>query len=148
MSGISMAKFLADNTLFVAGIKAFPERKTNSLRLLLHLIDQEDVNLVLDDVLSEEYKKYAERFGGERTRTVIKALLSEAKITDPCDRFVRAVKPYFDEESSPEDIIHAAAALQEGAIIITNDSDFGAAAEGGIIEVWSHSRAMKEFEII
>lgn len=56
------------------------------------------------------------RFGDERTRAVIQALLSGAKITEPADRFVKPVKPYFDEESSPEDIIHATAALQEGAL--------------------------------
>lgn len=143
-----MAKFLVDNTLFVAGIKAFPERKTNSLKLLLHLIGREDADLIVDDLLAEEYKKYAERFGGERTQAVIKALLTGAKIIEPADRFIRSVKPYFDQKSSPEDIIHAAAAIQKGAIIITNDSDFDDAAEEGIIEVWSHSKAMKELEII
>lgn len=104
-----MGKFLTDNTLFVAGIKAFPKRKTNSLRLLLYLIGREDVNLILDGVLSEENKKYAERFGGERTRATIQAQLSGAKVAEPGDQSIRAVKPYFDEEPSPEDIIHAAA---------------------------------------
>lgn len=143
-----MAKFLADNTVLVAGIKAFPEHKTNSLKVLLHLIDREDKELVMNDVLEKEYEKYAERFGGERTQELIRALLVEAEKIEPDNRFVRIVKPYFDEESDPEDIIHAATALQEDAIIITNDSDFQEISEKGVMEIWNHTKAMIEFGII
>lgn len=143
-----MAKFLADNTVFVAGIKAFPEHKTNSLKVLLHLIDRKDKKLIMDDVLKKEYQKYAERFGGERTQGLILTLLDKAEQIEPDNRFVKIVKPYFNEESDPEDIIHAATALQEDAIIITNDSDFQEISEKGVLEIWNHAKAMKKFEII
>lgn len=143
-----MERFLADNTVFVAGIKAFPERKTNSLRILLHLINSKEKKPIIDTTLKKEYEKYAEKFGGQRTKELIQALLDESKITEPENRFVRIVKPYFDEESDLEDIIHSATALQEDATIITNDSDFDKIKEKDILKVWNHTTAMKKFRII
>ncbi len=143
-----MAKFLADNTLFVAGIKALPERETNSLKLLLKLLSREDADLIADDILVKEYEKYAEKLGGGMTRALIQALLSKTELVEPDNQSIETVKPHFDEKTDPEDIIHTAAALQEEATIITNDPDFDPIGEESIVEVWNHTKAMEELGII
>lgn len=143
-----MARFLADNTLFVTGIKALPKHRTNSLKVLLHLIDHEDLELIVDDVLKREYEKYGKKFGGKKTGRLIQSLLDKAREVEPEKRFIRIVKPYFNDESDPEDMIHAATTLQEDATIITNDSDFQEIREEEILEIWDHTKAMQEFGMI
>lgn len=42
------------------------------------------------------------------------------------------------------DAVLAATCLQEGAVLITNDKDFGRIAEAGIIDVWSITEAINK----
>ena len=65
---------------------------------------------------------------------------------DVDEKFLRLCKLYFPENQLI-DIYHAATCLQEGAVLITNDRHFDRINAEKIIEVWSISKAIKEFGI-
>jgi len=80
------------------------------------------------------------------TNLFIAAIKNPKKETASLRLLLELCKPYFPEEELI-DIYHAATCLQEGAVVITNDRHFDKINDEKIIEVWSISKAIDEFEI-
>lgn len=144
-SGKSIRRFLVDTNLFIAAIKN-PKRETDSLKLLLELIDNTTIVLIGNEFLITEMEKYAEVFESKRGQEILQKLIDKTEVVDVDERFLRLCKSHFPEDELI-DIYHAATCLQEGAVIITNGRHFDKISDEKIIEVWSISKAIKEFGI-
>jgi len=138
----STRKFLLDTNVFVAAVKN-PERQTDTLRLLLRIVSDPDVELVGNVLLAEELSRYAELLGSERAALLVSALLAKmeiAAVTEGCVKACRAHVPTPDKV----DVLHAATCLQTGAAMITNDRHFDKIKAAGIIEVLGLGEAIKK----
>jgi len=144
-SGKNIRLFLVDTNLFIAAIKN-PKKETNSLRLLLELIDNASITLIGNEFLIMEMEKYAQVFESKRGNEILQKLIDRTEVIDVKEKFLRLCKSYFPEDELI-DIYHAATCLQEGAILITNDRHFDKINDEKIIEVWSITRAIEEFGI-
>lgn len=144
-SGKSIRRFLVDTNLFIAAIKN-PKKETASLRLLLELIDDASIMLIGNEFLIIEMEKYAQVFESKRGKEILQKLIDKTEVFDVDEKFLRLCKSYFPEDELI-DIYHAATCLQEGAVLITNDRHFDKINDKKIIEVWSISKAIEEFEM-
>ena len=144
-SGKSIRLFLVDTNLFIAATKN-PKKETASLRLLLYLIDDTAIALIGNEFLIMEMEKYAQVFESIRGKEILRKLIDKTEVVDVDEKFLRLCKSYFPEDELI-DIYHAATCLQTDAIIITNDRHFDKINDEKIIEVWSISKAINEFEI-
>jgi len=133
--------FLLDTNVFVAAIR-HPRRQTDSLRLLLDLLEREDVDLVGNPYWVEEMLRYAEEFRSETATWLISALLKRTRIVAVAPNFVKVCARYV---TTPDlsDVTHAATCLQEHAVLISNDRHFDRIREEGILEVWSIAEAIR-----
>jgi len=136
---------LVDTNLFIASIKN-PKRETTSLKLLLELIDNVNIMLIGNEFLIIEMEKYAQVFESERGKEILQKLVDKTEVVNVDEKFLRLCKSYFPEEEVI-DIYHASTCLQEGAVLITNDRHFHKINDEKVIEVWSISKAINEFEI-
>ena len=127
-------KFLIDTNLFVAAVKS---GKTKRTELLLMLIDG-PWDLVADDILISEYERYSQKFDAREFFNVLKR---KVIMIEQSEEDILKCKPYFLPRSSA-DIVHAAACLHTGAVLITNDAHFDRIRDAGIIVVWSISDAI------
>jgi len=96
---------LLDANVFVSAIKPVP-RVTDSLRLLVHLLDA-GVRLVGNEILAEEYLRYAQLLPSPTAAALAASILEPMEITHVEERFVRACAPYFGAKSA-KDCVHAA----------------------------------------
>ncbi len=144
-SGKSIRRFLVDTNLFIAAIKN-PKKETASLKLLLELIDNTNIVLIGNEFLIMELEKYAQVFESKRGKEILLKLIDKTEVANVDEKFLRLCKSYFPEEELI-DIYHAATCLQESAVVITNDRHFDKINDEKIIEVWSISKAIDEFEI-
>ena len=135
------ALLLPDTNVFVAAIKD-PRRETETIRLIMAMIDREDIRLVGDDFLVEEMVRYAEEFQSETASWILGALLGKMEIMEVNEKFVRICRDYIDTPNL-SDIVHAAACLKSDAVLVTNDTHYDRIRDEGIIEVWSISMAIK-----
>ncbi len=134
--------FLLDTNVFVAAIKA-PRKETKTLHLILTIIENEDIRLVGDEFLTEEFVRYAEEFKSETALAIVGALFGKMEIVDVGDNLVKICKNYV-RTPNLADIIHAATCLKSDAVLISNDKHFNRIRDKGIIKVWSVSKAIKE----
>ncbi len=133
--------FLLDTNVFVAAIKN-PRRETRTLRLLLELIEQDDVELVGNVSWVEEMLRYAEEFHSETATWLIGALLERIRIVQVARNYVTICARYL-ATPDPADILHAATCLQEQATLVSNDKHFDRIRDEGILEVWNISKAIR-----
>lgn len=136
---------MVDTNLFIAAIKN-PKKETNSLRLLIGLVDDTTVMLIGNEFLIMEMEKYASVFDSKRGKEILQKLIDKIEIVEVNENFLRRCKSYFPEDELI-DIYHAATCLQEGSVLITNDRHFDKINDEKIIEVWSISKAIDEFDI-
>lgn len=136
--------FLVDTNAFIAAVKN-PQKHTNTLGLLLRIIDDPSIMLVGNDLLVEEMLRYAQLFRSETALTILSALLAKTDMVDIKGNYIKACRPYI---STPDkaDVLHAATCLQTGSILITNDEHFDRIKEEGIIEVWDILEAIGDLE--
>lgn len=99
-----------------------------------------DYELVGNDVLLAEYRKYAEAFDA---LNFFEFLRKRVKIVNPSREEMLKCLDYFPS-NQVADAVHAATCLKTGAIIITNDKHFEKIAEKGLIEVWNIKKAIEE----
>lgn len=128
-------KFLIDTNLFIAAIKSASGR---SAELLIKLIEG-PWDLVADDILIAEYERYATALDSPSLFVVV---LNREVIVEQSEEDILTCKPFFPPTAAA-DIVHAAACLHSGAILITNDSHFKNIRDAGIIQVWSISEAIR-----
>lgn len=130
--------FLVDTNVFIAALK---NPHGGTLPLLLKLINEQKISLLGNDLLVEEFLRYAERFKSKTTLALITAMLNKMSIIEVKEKYLTICKSYV---STPKrtDILNAAACLQAEAILITNDRHFDRIKKAGIIEVWGTSEAI------
>ncbi len=132
-SGKNIRQFLIDTNLFIAAVKN-PKKETNSLRLLLELIDDASITLIGNEFLVMEMEKYAQIFESKHGNEILQKLTDNTELIDVNEKFLRLCKSYFPEDELI-DIYHAATCLQESAVLITNDRNFDKINNEKIIEV-------------
>ena len=140
-SGRTTRTFLLDTNVFVAAIK-HPRRQTDSLRLILDLLEHEDVELVGNPYWVEEMLRSAEEFRSETATWLISALVKRTRIAGAARNFVKVCAEYV---TTPDraDVMHAATCLQEHAILISNDRHFDRIRDAGVLEAWSIADAIR-----
>ncbi len=89
---------LVDTNVFVSAIKPVP-RVTDSLRLIVHLLEA-DVRLVGNEILAEEYLRYAQLLPSPTAAALAASILGPMEIIRVEERFVRACAPYFGGKSA------------------------------------------------
>ena len=129
-------RFLIDTNVFIAAVK---KGWTKTTDLLLYLLTS-DYELVGNDVLIAEYKRYAEVFNA---MDFFEFLRKRIKIVNPSRGDVLKCLKYFPP-SQVADAVHAATCLKTKAVIITNDKHFEKIGKEGLIEVWKIEKAMRE----
>lgn len=112
---------------------------------LLLLIIEEEISLVGNDFLVEEFIRYGELFKSEMAFLILSAVVSKMDIVLVRENFIRVCRPYFKTQN-PVDVVHAATCLQSDAILITNDKDFNELKNQRIIQVWNISEAIKSLK--
>ncbi len=141
-SRLAIRTFFLDTNVFIAAIKD-PTRQTGTLQLLLKIIGDPGIKLVGDDLLVEEMLRYAELLKSETAAILISALFSKMKLVRVSKNYRKICKTYIRTPDSA-DVLHAAACLQTGATLITNDRHFDKIKKEGIIEVLRASEAIKK----
>ena len=134
--------FLLDTNVFIAAIKNL-KKETQTLGLILNIIEREDIQLVGDEFLVEEMIRYAEEFKSETASWILSALLEKMELVYVGENFVKICMSYI-KTPNMADILHAACCLKSDAILITNDKHFKKIQDAGIIKVWSISKAIEE----
>lgn len=132
---------LLDTNVFVAAIKN-RHRETRTLRLLLELIERDDVELVGNVFWVEEMLRYAEEFHSETATWLIGALLERTRIVPVASNYVTICARYL-ATPDPADILHAATCLQEQATLVSNDKHFDRIRDAGVLDVWDISKAIR-----
>ncbi|MCK4455932.1 MAG: PIN domain-containing protein [Thermoplasmata archaeon] len=138
----SRRNILLDTNVFVAAVKD-PKKQSDTLRLILHMIESEDIQLVGHELLVEEMVRYAEEFGSETASWILGALLGKMRLVPVSENLVRLCRNYI-ETPDLADVIHAAACLKSDAVLVTNDKHFDRVKDEGIVEVWSISEAIEK----
>ncbi len=137
----SATAVLLDTNVLVAAINA-PVRQTATYRLVVRLLERPDARLVGDEVLAEEYLRYAQVFPSPTGKALLSALLGRLEIVHVDDRFLAACAPYFAAEENA-DRLHAGACLQLGAVLVSNDRHFEPVRKAGVISVLSVTEAIR-----
>ena len=139
-------RFMIDTNVFIS---AFKSGYTVTTKFLLKLLLDPEVELIVDDVLLDEYEKWFKilstripkiRKQAELLYSLIKA---KVKLEHPSNNDINKVKQYFPETETA-DIYHAATCLKTNCILITNDNDFQELKRVGIVEIWTISEAVRK----
>ncbi len=131
---------MLDTNVLVAAIKK-PAKETQTLRLLTRIIENSRIRLVADELLVEEMLRYAELLKSPTAATIIAAFLGRTTLVKVLENY-RAICRAYVKTPDKADILHAAACLQTGAVLITNDRHFKNIENEGIIKVWSITEAI------
>ena len=133
--------FLLDTNVFISAIKD-PGKSTETLRLILKIIEDPSMKLVGNDLLVEEMLRYMELLKSEMAATMLAALLTKMRIVIVQEKYRRICKPYITTPDKA-DILHAATCLQADATLITNDHHFNRIRDERILSVWSIAEAIR-----
>lgn len=136
--------FLLDTNVFISAIKN-PRKSTETLQLILKVIEDPGIRLVGNDLLAEEMLRYMELLESEMATTILAALLTKMKIIAVREKYRRICKAYVTTLDKA-DILHAATCLQADATLITNDHHFDRIRNERIIGVWSIARAIRKIK--
>jgi predicted nucleic acid-binding protein len=133
-------RFLLDNNVFIAAIKN-PLKMSFTLKLIVECIKNDSIELVGNEYIIEEMKKYQELFASPSASMLLSMIIAKTKVVAIRDDSILKCKPYFPV-GEIIDILHAATALQEDAIIITNDKHFEGIKNQSLVQVWSMTDAI------
>lgn len=135
-------RFLIDTNVLISAVK---NPRGETLKLLVRLIEDPSITLVGNDLLVEEYLKYARILKSETVFWIVSALLGRMELVTVEEGHIRACGPYVDTPDKV-DILHAATCLMAGSILITNDRHFDRLGNAKIVNVWSIPKALEEME--
>ncbi len=140
--GNTSKTFLLDANVLVAAIRHLP-RRTPTYDLVVGLASDETVLLVSNPILEQEYLRNVARFPSPEAADLVDMVRRRCQLLEVSKESLLRMKPLV---STPQraDAVHAAAALDAGAVLISNDRDFDAIARSGLVEVWSIGRAVLE----
>lgn len=116
---------------------------TGTLKLILHLMADDGVQLIGDIYLAEEMIRYAEAYPSETAATLLEALASKIKLIEVEARYLKICRGYIGTDDL-SDVYHAAACLQTGSTLISDDGHFDRIRDEDIISVWSTHLAIRE----
>ncbi len=136
-------RVLFDTNVFVAAVKD-PRRETSTFRLIVALLQREDVELVGDDILAEEYLRYAQAFPSPTAAALAAAIIRRMDIVSIDERFLAACRPYVPEAAAA-DLVHASACLKTGAILVSSDRHFESIRKAGLVSVMRTTVAIREW---
>jgi predicted nucleic acid-binding protein len=71
-SRLSTQTFLLDSNVFIAAIKN-PRKQTDTLKLLVRIIEDTKIELVADELLLDEMLRYAELLKSQTAATLVEA---------------------------------------------------------------------------
>jgi len=131
---------LLDNNVFVAATRN-PRRMTETLRLILKIVQDRDIRLVGNELLVEEMARYAEAFGSRTAALILGVLASKMEVLEVRESLIRVCRAYM-RDGEAVDVVLAATCLQAEAVLITNDRHFDRIRDEGIIKVWSIAEAI------
>lgn len=134
--------FLLDSNIFVAAIRN-PKKQTHTLKLLLKIIEDPNMELIGDNLLVEEMLRYAELLESQTAASLILGLLSKTRIVNVSKNYRKICRSYL-QTPDKADILHAATCLQTNSVLITNDRHFDGIRGEGIIKVWSITEAIRK----
>ena len=134
---------LLDTNVFVAAVR-HPTRETATFRFLVSLLERDDLRVVANDVLAEEYVRYARAFPSPTASALVSALLARSEIVRVEDRFLLACAPFLGS-ADVSDRVHAATCLQTGAVLVSNDRDFEAVRKAGLVDVRTVTEALRRW---
>jgi len=134
--------FLLDTNVLISALKE-PRRQTDTLRLILKIIEEPSIGLMGNDLLVEEMGRYAELLGSETAAILLYALIAKMEIPPIQENYRTICKSYIDTPDKA-DVLHAATCLQTNAILITNDHHFDRIRDEGIIRVWTITEAIRK----
>jgi len=115
-----------------------------TLKLVLHLMADDDTQLIGDKYLAEEMIRYAEVYPSETAASLLEALASKIRLIEVEARYLKICRKYIGTDDL-SDVYHAAACLQTGSTLISDDGHFDRIKDEGIICVWSTHHAVREF---
>ena len=119
-----------------------PTKTTGTLKLILHLITDKNIQLVGDQYLIEEMIRYAETYPSETAATLLQAIASKITFIPVEQKYLKICRQYIATDDL-SDIYHAAACLQSGSALITDDHHFNKIRDEGIIDVYNTQTAIK-----
>jgi len=134
--------FLLDSNVFIAAVRD-PKKQTETLRLIVKIIEDQNIKLIGNSLLVEEMIRYAELLKSQTAATIVASLLTKTKIVNVSENYRKICKAYL-RTPDKADILHAAACLQTNSILITNDKHFERIRKEGIIKVWSIAEAIRK----
>ena len=139
-------RFMIDTNVFIS---AFKSGYTVTTRLLLKLLLDPDVELIVDDVLLNEYEKWFKLLSTripkiqEQAELLYSLIKAKAKLDHPSSNDINKVKQYFPETETA-DIYHAATCLKTNCTLITNDKGFQELKRARTVEIWTISEAVRK----
>lgn len=136
-------RVLLDANAFVAAIRN-PRRRTASFRLLAYFLTSDTEQLVANDLLIEEYLRYAQVFPSPTAASLVAALLGRMETVVVEDRFIRVCAAYVPPDELA-DIVHAATCLKTGALLVSHDRHFRGIHEAQIIQVITLTEAIRRW---
>jgi len=119
------------------------KKQTETLRLIVKIIEDQDIKLIGNSLLVEEMLRYAELLKSQTAATIVGSLLTKIRVVDVSENFRKICKAYL-RTPDKADILHAATCLQTNSILITNDRHFDRIRNEGIIKVWSTAEAIRK----
>ncbi len=135
-------RILLDNNIYVAAIHD-PVKETESLSLVIKLIQDQQIKLIGNKYLLDEMSRYSEVFPSQTALMLLSALIAKMELVNVEERYIKLCMNYLDS-SSPVDIIHAASCLQTDSILIINDKHFDELKQEKIITVWNTKEALEK----
>ena len=133
---------MLDNNVFVAAI-AKPTMRAGTLKLILHILTDAEIKLIGDKYLAEEMIRYTEVYPSETAISLLEVITSKTEFIDVETRYLKICRNYIGTEDLP-DVYHAAACLQTGSTLISDDHHFNKIRDEGILNVWSTKTAINE----
>ncbi len=129
---------MIDTNVFISAVK---KPSGDTLKLLLRIIEDQEIKFVGNDLLIEELLRYGTLFKSETAFLILSSIIGKMEIITVKENYIKACKPYFLTKRLV-DIIHAATCLQTDSILITNDMDFNEIKDRGIIQIWDIAEAL------
>lgn len=131
---------LLDTNVFVAAIRD-PARRTETFRLIAKVLASGTFRIVGNEVLADEYLRYAQAFPSPTAAALAAALVENMELVHPEDRFLLACAPFIPRAEAA-DLVHAATCLQTGAILVSDDRHFRRIRRAGLIAVLTAHEAI------
>ncbi|MEE8359283.1 MAG: PIN domain-containing protein [Candidatus Hydrothermarchaeales archaeon] len=130
---------MIDTNVFISAVK---KPSGDTLKLLLRIIEDQEIEFVGNDLLIEELLRYGTLFKSETALLILSSIIGKMEIITVKENYIKACKPYFSTKSLV-DIAHAATCLQTDSVLITNDNDFNEIKDRGIIQIWDIARTLR-----